>query len=382
MQKPFHASERIDRRRFLVLVAGSAGAVALAAACGSDDDDPEATPTMLGFSTPQASPTAPAATASKGTVMVDDVLDHALSSEDWAGDFGFVKFRLHTGVVDGEPAYFIRTDASDQDFADSEKLVYVPKMAAALEAQRGLSEIYLFENGAPDQSPVLSTAPHKDDYSPAFRVHRVTINGTPTVFASVNEIREAETAGTLTVERTDIVVNYPVVKWSGGELPNDQRREAYLGDGQLLEPVDVEGGTVTFKLHSCYPSLRYIVTDVSLPPMAEGMKIAPASASGGLTDAGATAKILVFGSGIAGSGPMGFQKSVTDTVLGDAAWSPYWDHYTFTWNSGATPATLTSEAEINAREQEGALTRFAGTPDTNGTLFMVNCPAPVIAPLT
>jgi hypothetical protein len=293
-----------------------------------------------------------------------------------------VKFKLHSGVVAGESVYFIRTDASDQDFAASEKLVYVPKMATALQATRGLSEIYLFENGAADQVAVLSTAPHMDDYSPAFRVHRVTPKGAPSEFSSVTEIREAEGAGLVTVERTDIVVNYPVVKWPGGELPNDQKREVYLGDGQLLEPVDVTGGTVTFKLHSCYPSLRYIVTDVSLPPMADGMKIAPAPAAAGLTDAGATAKILVFGSGIAGSGPMGFQKSVTDTVLGDAAWSPYWDHYTFTWESGATPATLKSEAEITSREDQGELKRFPGTPDTNGTLFMVNCPAPVIAPLT
>ena len=381
MQKQSALSRRLDRRRFLVLVAGTAGAAAVAAACGSGDD-PEATPTMLGFTTPAASPTSASGSIPQGKVMVGDVLDHALSSDEWTGDFGFVTFRLHTGMVDGESVYFIRTDASDQDFADSEKLVYVPKMAAALDAPRGLSEIYLFENGAPDQATVFNTAPHMEDYSPAFRVHRVTANATPAIYSSVQEIREAEAAGTVIIAQTDVVVNYPVVKWPGGELPNDQVREAYLGDGQLLEPVDVAGGTVTFKLHSCYPSIRYIVTDVSLPPMAEGMKIAPAPAASGLTEAGATAKILVFGSGVEGSGPMGFQKSVTDTVLGDAAWSPYWDHYTFTWQSGATPATLKSEAEIVQREEQGDLTRFAGTPDTNGTLFMVNCPAPVIAPLT
>lgn len=381
MQKESALSRRLGRRRFLVLVAGTAGAAAVAAACGSDDD-PETTPTMSGFTTPAASPSPASGSIPKGTVMVGDVVDHALSSEEWAGDFGFVAFRLHTGVVDGEPAYFIRTDASDQDFADSEKLVYVPKMAAALQASSGLSDIFLFENGAAGQASVLSTAPHMEDYSPAFRVHRVTLIGTPVVYSSVQALREAEAAGSIVVARTDVVVNFPVVKWPGGELPNDQIRETYLGDGQLLEPVDVAGGTVTFKLHSCYPNLRYIVTDVSLPPMADGMKIAPAPTAGGLTEAGATAKILVFGNGVEGSGPMGFQKSVTDTVLGDAAWSPYWDHYTFTWQSGVTPDTLKSQAAILEHEELGDLTRFAGTPDTNGTLFMVNCPAPVIAPLT
>ncbi len=130
-----------------------------------------------------------------------------------------------------------------------------------------------------------------------------------------------------------------MVKWPGGELPHDEAREVYLGGGQLLAPVDVAGEKVTFKLHTCYPASRYIVTDVSMPEMAEGMKIAPAPGAGGLTDAGATAKILVFGNGLEGSGPMGFQKSVTDTNVGDEKWSPYWDHFTFVWKDGATPSS-------------------------------------------
>jgi hypothetical protein len=41
---------------------------------------------------------------------------------------------------------------------------------------------------------------------------------------------------------------------------------------------------------------------------------------------------------------------------------------------------LKSEAAIIDAENRGKLKRFAGTPDTDGTLFMVNCPAPVVAP--
>ena len=373
--------KRVNRRRFLAITAGGIAVVTIGAACGGDDDNPaNSTATMRPPSTPTPASTA-VAQRRQGRVVVGDVLDHALFSEDWIGEFGFVTFKLHTASVDGEPAYFIRTDASDRAFADAERLVYVPRLASALtKGGTGLSQIYLVQNGTPDQPAVLSTAPHKPDYSPAFRVHRVTFNGQPVKLDSVGAIRAAEQAGSLAVEQTDIVVNYPVVKWLGGELPHDEKREVYLGDGQLLEPVDVANGRVTFKLHLCYPSLRYIVTDVTLPPMAEGMKIASAPGAAALSEAGATAKILVFGNGVKGSGPMGFQKSVVDTVVGDAAWSPYWDHFTFTWSDESGAEVLKSETAIIDAETGGKLKRFAGTPDTNGTLFMVNCPSPVVAP--
>ncbi len=365
-------SPRINRRRFLALGAGAAAAVAITAACG-DDDDNRSTPTTSGGNrTP--------ARTDQGTPLVGDILDHALSSDDWTGEFGFVTFKLHNALVDGQPANFIRTDASDESFAEAEKLVHVPLLAEALGASQGLSKIYLFPDDD-DQEAILSTAPHMPDYSPAFRIHRVRLSGSPGKLDSERAVMAAAGAGTAEVEETDIVVNYPVVKWPGGELPHDEKREAYLGDGQLIEPVDVAGGRVTFKLHACYPSSRYIVTDVTMPPMADGMHIAPAPGAAGLTEAGATAKILVFGNGIEGSGPMGFQKSITDTSVGDPKWSPYWDHYTFLWAQGQAAELLTSESDVLGKESANALERFAGTPDTGGQLFMVNCPVPVLAPV-
>ncbi|WP_322797395.1 hypothetical protein [Tepidiforma sp.] len=373
----------LPRRRFLALAAGGLALPIVGAACGDDDDASPATPGVA--TRAAASPTAAPAVKSgpkQGSVQVGDVLDHALWSEDWKGDFGYVTFRLHEGLVEEQSVYFIRTDASDKAFAEQEKLVYVPLMAkAAAGGGRGTSRIYVFE-GAPNLKPVLSSAPHLADYSPAFVLHRVRFSGTASQLTSESAIRDAEKAGAVQVEATSIVVNYPVVKWPGGEMPVDTAKEVYLGGGQLLEPVDVAGKKVTFKLHGCYPASRYIVTDVTMPEMAGGMKIAPAPGAADLTAAGATAKILVFGNGLPGSGPMGFQKSVTDTIVGDAAWSPYWDHFTFIWKDGRTPRLLKSLAEIQAAESAGELTRFPGTPDTNGKLFMVNCPVPVLAAIS
>lgn len=387
----------IPRRKFLAVTAGGFSTLALGAACGDDDDPPPAaTATTAPASTNVAGPTettaanppAAAATATsapavaaKGTVLVGDVLDHALEDDRWTGEFGFVTFKLHTGVVDGEPAYFIRTDASDEAFAKAEKLVYVPLMAKATTPAQGAADIYLFKNGVADQPAVLSTAPNKDDYTPAYVINQVTFAGAASRLNSVAEVTAAVDGGRARVERTNIVVNYPVVKWPGGEMPVDSEKTAYLGGGQLVEPVDVAGGKVTFKLHACYPASRYIVTDVSMAPMAPMMNIAAAPGADALTKSGATAKILVFGNGVAGSGPMGFQKSVMDSTAGDPIWSPYWDHFTFTWNDEGKAEVVKSEAAVVAAESAQNLKRHPGTPDTNGTLFMVNCPVPVIAPV-
>ena len=378
------------RRRFLAIAGSSLGAAFLAA-CGAA---PRETATSKATSAPgsggsaatgttapsSATATGKAVTAEKGQVLVTDVIDHALRSDRWKGDFGFVTFKMHTAVVGGQPAYYIRTDASDQDFARREGLVFVPRLQGAL-GKNAYANLYQFEGGAANQQTVLSTAPHLADYTPIYSVNRVTFRGAPKLLNSADEVKRAEASNEVTVQATSVLVNYPVVKWPGGEMPNDQKREAYLGDGQLIDAPDVANTRVTFKLHSCYPNSRYIVTDVSMPPMAEGMKIAPAPAAAALTDAGATAQILVFGNGVKGSGPMGFQKSVTDTVAGDAAWSPMWDHFTFVWPEGANAAVLKTNAEVIERERSANLRRFRGTPDTNGQLFVVNCPVPVTAPV-
>ena len=231
------------------------------------------------------------------TKLIGDVLDFALSSSRWRGRFGFVTFRLHTGLFNGERAYFIRTDASDQAFAREQGLVFAPKLALALESREpATADLYLFDHtAAAGQLPVLSSVPGLPDFSPAFRVHRVTWRTAARTLASAAQVRAAEQANEVRVERTTIVVNYPVVKWPGGELPADPDKEQYLGGGQLIEPVNTQAMTVTFKLHECYPASRYIVTDTSAVPMAPMMRVGAAAASQRLAGVRATAKIYVFG---------------------------------------------------------------------------------------
>lgn len=381
------AAERgslLDRRtvlrRGLTLGALGLGGPALLAACRTDDEDPAVGTGADGSSNGESDDTDEAAGGedADATVLVGDVVDFALTSTEWAGPFGFVTFRLHRAVVDGNDVYYVQTDVSDQDRAQSEELVAVPKLAELRDAEL-TARLYRFDNGASDQPAVLSTDPGRDDYTPAMRLHHVVWEGEPRVLSSADEIDEAAESGELTVEATDAVYNVSVVKWSDGELPADtDERTKYLGPGQLLDPPDTDEMTVTFKLHKCFPGTRYIVTDTSFAPAAETMAVVRSPRLEGATDAEATGRTNVFSNGFEGPGPMGFQPSVFDTVAGDPEWSPYWTHWTYEWAEDAEPRVLTSEDEIWQARDDGELIEHAGTPPSPDT-FVVNCPVPVLA---
>ena len=366
-------TDRLNRRAFFAL-AGRRGVglglaatslPAILAACGNDQG-------AVSAGSATASPE-----AATGTAIVGDVLDHALTSSDWQGAFGWVRLRLHPASIDGEEAWYIRTDASDEAYARGEGLVFVPKIAGL--AGAGAGEAYVFANGADDQPTVLSSEPGRGDYGPAWRINEVTWSGSPAMLGSADEVRAAADGGDLTIATNDVVANMPVIRWPGGGMPVDPELVEYLGGGQLIEAPDTAGGSVMFKLHECFPGSRYIVCDTSAPPMAEGMAINASPGLAAASGAGATGKVNVFMGGIEGSGPMGGQPSVFDSSAGEPAWSPYWDHTTYVWKEGAEPRVLTTESEILEARDDGELDEFPGTPDTGGEIFTVNCPVPVVA---
>ncbi len=355
------------RRGLQVVLAGGSLSVLLSA-CARQSPQVSAT---------SPSPGTPSPGAREGKI-VGDVLDFSLRG-DWEGAFGFVTLRVHRGAFDGSDVYFIRTDTSDEAFARSEGLVWAPRLGT-LAARDLTADAYIISGGVPEQPTVLSTEPGRPDYTPAWRIHRAVWTGTPRPLRSVEEVRAAESTGSLRVERTNIVVNYPVVKWSSGEMSVDDVRKEYLGPGQLLEKVDTHRLTVTFKLHECFPASRYIVTDTALEPMAKGMNVVHSPRLAEATEAAATGRVNVFMNGISGPGPMGFQASVFDSQAGNPAWSPYWDHFTYAWKEGKSPRLLRDQVEVHAARDGGELDEFPGTPDTNGAIFVVNCPVPVLAP--
>ncbi len=364
----------LSRRQFIQMGAATSGAVLLAACGGA------AAPAAPAAEAPAVA-AAPVKAASLSNlaegveIMAGDVLDFSLTPVDWTGDFGFVTFQLHEGKVDGQSIYYIRTDTSDSAYAADNGLVYVPLLATAIGADIA-NKLYVFSDGSP---AVFEYGPSNEAFASLLQI----VNVTPPIgrtFDSAAAILESADQGATTLEETNILVNFPIIKWPGGELPVDDEFVAALGAGQLFEPCNTEKMTVKMKLHQCYPGSRYIVTDTSMAGMAPMMAINAAPRTQGLKDTGGTDEIWVFGNGIPGSGVMGFQPAVFDNKAGDAAWSPFWDHFTLVWKDESKARILTNSTEIREAIAAGEVEEFAGVPDTHPNGFVVNCPAPILAP--
>ena len=100
--------------------------------------------------------------------------------------------------------------------------------------------------GPDDQGVVLSSEPGRDDYTPAWTLHRVAWIGEPGLLSSVADVESTASAGDVTVEKTEIVCNAEVVKWSNGELSVDPELRGYFGPGLLIEAADPASMQVTF----------------------------------------------------------------------------------------------------------------------------------------
>ena len=278
--------------------------------------------------------------------------------------------------------YYIRTDASDRDFAEREGLVFVPILQNALQAEGSFANLYTFAQSAEGQGAVVTTIPGREDYTPAFHVHTVTFDGEPELLTSEAALLEAQQAGSITVEETGVVVNYPMVRWGDEGLPVDAELTAPLGAGPLIDEPDMTELTCTFKLHQCFPGSRYIVTDTSAVPMAPMMGVVGSGPTDALREVGATAPITIFVNGLDGPGVEGYQPAVFNSKAGNPIWSPFWDHFAVEWTDPANARVIRSQGELDDLVKSGELTLYNGVPDTHPNGFVVNCPAPILAPNT
>jgi hypothetical protein len=136
---------------------------------------------------------------------------------------------LAKGYVNGNIAFFIATDASDNQTAASItknpgfKVNFAPALALSLESTR--QQGYEFINGVRGegsfgfQLPVASALPGDKNYTPLVQLNFVKWNSnssfTSTVtvreLKSVDEIMAAQKNGELTIAKTNIVINSPAV---------------------------------------------------------------------------------------------------------------------------------------------------------------------------
>ncbi len=128
----------------------------------------------------------------------------------------------------GQPALYIRTDASDPTAAAQQGVNLVPRLSNAIDAPNGaVDDIYQIVNFT--QGNVIPSAPKPTgpknsdpDYTPLWQVTNVTWNKgvKPRLLTSEEAILSARDAREVTLDKTKIVINCPVIYTpEGGKLP-------------------------------------------------------------------------------------------------------------------------------------------------------------------
>ena len=110
-----------------------------------------------------------------------------------------------------------KKDASDLSKATKFPVAYVPRLNRVPEG--ALARLYLFTNGVSGPNPfgfqanILDSVPGQPKYSPLWRVYAVAWNAsaTPRLLKSERQVLAGKAAGQLTITRTQLIKNSPVV---------------------------------------------------------------------------------------------------------------------------------------------------------------------------
>jgi len=179
---------------------------------------------------------------------------------------------LIDGYYNGEKVYFVHTEVSDKAMAEMmTMMINFPTLHVSNLKNISpdeMAKVYVFTNGISGSGPygggpfmfqidVFDSIPGQMGHS-QFRVpHLVTWNenSTPRILTSVDEILEAETNGELTIQKTDNVVNAPMIVWKSDGMAQrasmiQRMFESMPGvDGEVTN-VDVDNYLVMLKMHS------------------------------------------------------------------------------------------------------------------------------------
>ena len=136
------------------------------------------------------------------------------------------------GFYAGQEVLFLHTEASDQQVADmlsammGSPVLVVPSLANV--PMSALGTVFVFTNGVrPDgrrgpfgfQPDVFDTAPGDEGYSPLRALNLVSWRNEAdaTILRSAEAVESAIADGRVSVERADVVVNMPFLRWPSGE---------------------------------------------------------------------------------------------------------------------------------------------------------------------
>jgi len=209
--------------------------------------------------------------------MMEKMMGSEMMSDSMMSNMQFnvdapITMPMIDGYYNGEKVFFVHTEVSDKNMADMmSMMINFPTLHVSDLTnipQSEMSKVYVFTSGIPGSGPygggpfmfqidVFDSVPGQMGYS-QFRVpYLVTWNddSTPRILTSEAEILQAESNGELTIQKTENVVNAPMMVWKSGGM--EQRAsmiqrmfESMPGvDGEITN-IDVDNYIVMMKLHS------------------------------------------------------------------------------------------------------------------------------------
>lgn len=164
-----------------------------------------------------------------GLVMAGVIVALAGCTSQGQGTGDYASVPVGKAYAEGKEIYFSHTETSDPEIAKmltdmmESPVLLVPSLAQV--PASALADVYVFENGLKGMGPlgfqpdVFNNPPGSEGYSPLRQIILVTWNDASQAqeLKSVQEIKDAEAAGDLTLTKTDIVVNMPFMVWDGGK---------------------------------------------------------------------------------------------------------------------------------------------------------------------
>ena len=298
---------------------------------------------------------------------------------------------LHLGYFDGDSVYYIITDSSDQELANTItanqewKVELAPPLAFAPDS--AVSTTYMFSNGISGdgvngfQGEVFSTTPSQEEYSALARLVQVTWNDgeTPRILNSADMVMAASSSGQITLTETDLVVNMPQIVWPDGQMMVKEDKtlshDTPYGGGQVLD-IDTDDMTVTFIAHRGWgpdgSTIYYIVTDATPSDPAAMMGVISAPTSANLIANSAAVDLFQFKNGLKGPGPLGFQPGIAAAAPGSSEYSPMWRIYLASWVNPSDALLLETIDDINIHRESGMIKVDIARPMNSD--HIVNCP--------
>jgi hypothetical protein len=188
---------------------------------------------------------------------------------------------------------------------------------------------------------------------------------------------DANQSGQISVNQTNIVIDFPAVKWNGGSLkirPDTNVTDNTPFEGGQVTRIDTKNMVATFvAMRGCGPdgkTLYWITTDAT--PFTDditrgGIVYAPANEK--LASTAVAVDFYQFLNGIEGAGPQGFQPPVSPVNIEDESYSPIWRIYIAYWKDPTQARVLQTLPDIVQAQNEGLLKVLPAL----GGKHIVNC---------